>query len=108
MRYTLKDVGLPYKHIMLGKKQVGRVFRKADGTYGGVIGPKTITAHSEDAAFRAVCLNDMEQTEASYRQKQEQIRQHNARVRQTARAAGVALAERRYDDFCDILFGGAK
>lgn len=59
MSYTLKDVGFAaYKHITLGRKQVGRVARHAEGGFVGVIGKVSARAATEYEAFAEVVARD--------------------------------------------------
>src|SRR5688572_16261202 len=59
MAYTLKDVGFStYKHILLRRKQVGRVAKHTDGGYVGVIGKDSVRAPTELEAFHAIVARD--------------------------------------------------
>lgn len=55
-RYTLRNDGYSmFKKIMSGAKWIGRVCRKADGTYLGIIGKTEAMASTEREAFNARC-----------------------------------------------------
>lgn len=80
MRYTLKDVGLPYKKIMTGRSWVGRVAKCADGRFLGVIGQDKIYESTETKAFEAVVSRALGYESA------DALRAHNSRVRSAKRA----------------------
>lgn len=86
MRYTLKDVGLPYKHILRGRTQVGRVYQdQATKLFHAVIdkvhgaGHATAVDAFEDAAAKAMGYASA----AALRGRNAQVRQVR-RVRQQA------------------------
>lgn len=103
MRYTLRDSGYPYKSICRGRKQVGRVWKNAEGTFTGKIGATERTGTSFEEAFRntaAVALGF--DTVAD-------VRQHNANVRaknKVRRArANAELAQVLGPDIMNMLMG---
>jgi hypothetical protein len=54
-RITLKDDGFSYKKIMQGRNWIGRVYPKADGTFGAYIGKAPhVSGATEKEAFEKV------------------------------------------------------
>jgi hypothetical protein len=81
MRYTMKNEGFPYKNIYAGRAKVGRVYRRADGKYVGVINGNEFVAATEDAAFRESAARAMGYADLST------LQDHNRRVSRKNRVA---------------------
>jgi hypothetical protein len=75
MRYTLRDLGYPYKSICQGRKQVGRVFKHADGHYVGMIGHDQAIGADDVEAFRNVA------SKALGFSSPEAVKRHNSNIR---------------------------
>jgi hypothetical protein len=75
VRFTLRDLGYPYKSICQGRKQVGRVWKNTEGTFTGKIGQDERTGATSEEAFRNVAA-----TALGY-DSVEALRSHNAQVR---------------------------
>ena len=93
MRYTLKDHGYPYKVICQGRRQVGRVFKHADGHYVGMIGKDEAKGHNDVTAFRNVAAKALGfDTPAD-------LRAHNSNVR----ARNKARRQRNMQELSQLL-----
>lgn len=88
MRYRLVDVGFPYKHIMAGRKQIGRVYKHADTKlYHGIIGNltspgfKTETAAFQDVVAKHMGCPNVDEMLARMKEARRRKLIHNRRVR---------------------------
>lgn len=92
MRYTMRDVGLPYYKVMAGRRWVGRVYRHAGGEWRCAIG-KVVqgTGATAREAFGAGVAKYLGHASESA------LRAANAATaarNRAARARGRALADR--------------
>jgi hypothetical protein len=108
MRYTLVDAGFPaYKQIKQGRKVVGRVYKKADGMYGAVVGQgRHYSGATEQEAFRNAVVPELGFNSL------EALQAHNSRMRHQRKVskakAQMALNELlagNYEGFMDYMEG---
>jgi hypothetical protein len=96
----MRDLGYPYKSICRGRKQVGRVFRHADGHFVGMIGRDERKGATESEAFQRVAAASFGYDSV------EALKENNREVRAQRRHAR-ARAQRVVDDmlrgyFCSL------
>lgn len=86
-RFTLKDVGLPYKKIIHKNKWIGRVLKHADGDWLAIIGKTSVRKPTEAAAFHEVVSRHCGFESAAAMDKRNQaVKAKNAVIRRENKA----------------------
>lgn len=113
-RFRLIDDGYPtFKKIVTGKKWVGRVCKRVDGDYLGIIGKTVFAAPTEDEAFEEVVARHLGYANAAGLQGRnaivrQQNKAHKAEVRETVNRYLSATTTSERFEVLDSLFARMK
>lgn len=105
MRFTLHDLGYPWKTIKRGRSNVGRVWQHV-GTkqWHGMIGKDEATGSTMQEAFRNVAAKALGfETPGQVANHNAKVRHRNAVARQQANQAFNALMAGEFERFGDLM-----
>lgn len=114
-KFTLlnPEGNIPYSKIVQGKKWVGRVYPKADGTYGAVLNgnPLHVTADTRLAAFELIVarhfgFNSVEDLRDNNRAVRAANRMRNAHAKALVNQFFNATTYAEKQAVLDEVFGG--
>jgi len=103
--YKLKDDGYPtFKKIIHGRKWVGRVGRKVDGTFIGIIGRTEFTGPDEGTVFAEVVARHLGyESAAALHARNSRVRSENREARRQARSLASRFLDGTFADQLSVL-----